>query len=137
MAIGYYTTPENSYPRTGQSLCPIGSYCNLGVKHPCPAGTYGSSEGLTTSQCSGMCEAGYYCPAGSTSATANDCGSADKYCPAGSGSPIDVSEGYYSGPEDSNEANRSEQTICPAGSYCIDGVKNECPAGTYGSSEME
>ena len=82
-----------------------------------------------------MCEAGYYCPAGSTSSTANDCGSVDKYCPAGSGSPIDVSEGYYSGPESANESNRSEQTICPAGSYCVNGVKTECPAGSYGSNE--
>ena len=90
---------------------------------------------MSNEQCSGLCEAGYYCPPGSINATANDCGSVDKYCPEGSGSPIDVSEGYYSGPETENESNRSEQTICPIGSYCVNGVKNECPAGTYGSIE--
>ncbi|CBK23508.2 uncharacterized protein [Blastocystis hominis] len=134
---GYYSGPESSNEsnRSEQTICPIGSYCVNGVKNECPAGTYGSTEGLTTSECSGLCEAGYYCPPGSTNATANDCGSVDKYCPEGSGSPIDVSEGYYSGPESSNESNRSEQTICPIGSYCVNGVKNECPAGTYGSIE--
>ena len=112
VAIGHYSTPEDTFPRTNQTLCEIGKYCDRGTRYNCPAGTYGSSEGLTNDQCSGLCEAGYYCPAGSTSSTANDCGSVDKYCPAGSGSPIDVSEGYYSGPESANEVNRSEQTIC-------------------------
>ena len=134
---GYDSGPEsaNEVNRSEQTICPAGSYCVNGVKTECPAGSYGSSEGLTSNLCSGLCEAGYYCPAGSTSSTANDCGSVDKYCPAGSGSPIDVSEGYYSGPESANESNRSEQTICPAGSYCVNGVKTECPAGSYGSSE--
>ena len=73
--------------------CPIGS---AAVIH-CPAGTWGSSTGLATVECSGQCTEGtfistlvtglkifhlvipqkcvpgYYCPTGSISATANIC----------------------------------------------------------------
>jgi len=74
---------------TQSLLCPPGSYCELGVTapvmcpagfwcpagsakstgHPCPAGTYGTSPGLTTASCSDFCPLGHYCPAASTSPT--------------------------------------------------------------------
>ena len=121
---GYYTTPEtgNVMTRTGIEICPLGHYCTGGVKYECPAGSYGSSEGLTSSECSGLCEAGYYCPAGSTSSTANDCGSVDKYCPAGSGSPIDVPDGLCSYPFNVSEAIRYELYAPSFDELCIDGM---------------
>ena len=51
-----------------QIRCPFGNYCANGIKHPCPAGSVGSTFGdaLTTASCSGKCPAGFCCPAGST-----------------------------------------------------------------------
>lgn len=52
-----------------QNACPIGSYCpsdKMSIPTPCPAGTYGSTGGITVAGCSGQCAIGYYCPAGST-----------------------------------------------------------------------
>jgi hypothetical protein len=31
------------------------------------------------------------------------------------------------------EATRSAQLICDAGSFCVDGLKLPCPGGTYGA----
>jgi hypothetical protein len=43
------------------------------VQFPCPAGTFGSTPGLTSSDCSGNCTLGYECPPGSTSASQAVC----------------------------------------------------------------
>ena len=56
------------------------------------------------------CSAGYYCPAGSSSATQNAC-SSGTYCPLGSA---------------------ANTTICPAASYCSSPSSiAACPNGTY------
>ena len=58
---------------------PVGSYIpNSGVASkkaatPCPGGTFGNFEGMMKPECSGSCTQGYFCPAGSTTPTANDC----------------------------------------------------------------
>ena len=39
----------------------------------CPAGTAGVATGGNNASCSGFCEPGYYCPAGSSSTTAVGC----------------------------------------------------------------
>ena len=58
----------------------LSSYCSGdGSLLTCPAGVYGASAGLTTAACSGLCQAGYYCPAGSASATAFECGGSTRY----------------------------------------------------------
>ena len=57
-----------------QSECPPGHWCSLGIRHPCPQGTYGRSKGLSSARCDGPCYAGYFCPQGSTEPTP---------CPAG------------------------------------------------------
>jgi len=36
--------------RTTEAICDKGHYCIKGVRHPCPAGTYGETEGLTTAE---------------------------------------------------------------------------------------
>ena len=64
-----------------EALCDPGSYCQLGVKTPCTAGRYGNRSGETNDSCSGVCEAGYYCPPGSTSPREQQCGAVNMYCP--------------------------------------------------------
>ena len=81
---GYYSTPEDSFPRTSEELCPLGHYCQYGIRKECEPGSYGGTTGLAVSTCSGLCTAGYYCHAASPSATQYDCGSANVYCPEGS-----------------------------------------------------
>lgn len=101
----------------------------------CVAGRYGEKMQLSNVTCSGLCEKGFYCPAGSTSRTQNPCGDSSLYCPEGSPKPVAVSRGYYSilgqGPN-----TRADQRICDVGHYCVvsTGLKIACPAGTYGSS---
>ena len=131
-------------------LCPLGSYCPLGsvLPIPCPAGRFGGSVSLTDSACStvctdgvgcdgstSLCEAGWFCPAGSISARQYSCGGAgmfsahqlhyaiflslltfsgddaiDKYCPRGSAAPTLVLQGYYS--IGGNESTRVSQLKC-------------------------
>lgn len=56
-------------------MCPTGHYCPAGSASPtsCPPGTYGATQGLSTSACSGQCSLGYFCLLGSTSATSQPC----------------------------------------------------------------
>lgn len=132
------------------TTCPIGSYYTLSsctadddatsatcAPEPscslCPAGTYGSSVGLTISSCSGLCKEGYYCPPGSTTPTAILCG-AGQYCPAGSGIPRQASSGYYVDGGVSATTNITE-VVCPVGTYCVNGVKTLCPAGVFGNNQ--
>mmetsp|Transcript_4786 Transcript_4786/g.9600 ORF Transcript_4786/g.9600 Transcript_4786/m.9600 type:complete len:915 (-) Transcript_4786:28-2772(-) len=63
---GYYSITGAHDTRSAIAICPRGSFCVKGVAHLCPAGTYGSVTGLTNSECSGPCKAGFYCPEGST-----------------------------------------------------------------------
>lgn len=39
------------------------------VMQDCPAGRYGAEARMATSDCSGPCHRGYYCPRGSTKST--------------------------------------------------------------------
>jgi hypothetical protein len=66
----------NATVRTHQLPCEPGTYCYGGIKYDCPGGTYGSMSKLKNKQCSGLCERGHYCPAGSVS-------SKELPCPAG------------------------------------------------------
>mmetsp|Transcript_16743 Transcript_16743/g.24809 ORF Transcript_16743/g.24809 Transcript_16743/m.24809 type:complete len:534 (-) Transcript_16743:223-1824(-) len=130
---GSYQVQDDVTTRSGQAICEKGTYCMKGTRYACTAGTYGATEGLSTATCSGFCKAGWYCPQQSIRATQRICGSSKVYCPVGSSSPVKVSIGYYSiggnGP-----STRTNQANCPPGSYCTDGVRYLCPAGTYGSS---
>lgn len=70
------------------ATCPKGHYCpgNTDAPIACPCGTYGAVEGLTTPECSGKCQEGYYCPEASTSSTQATC-SAGYTCEEGSCAP--------------------------------------------------
>ena len=85
------------------------------MKHPCPVGTYGSVEAETSSACSGVCTAGYFCPAGSTGPKQEPCGQgltpAIYYCPEGTTERQIVSDGYYTTPEDSLPSYREAQAL--------------------------
>jgi hypothetical protein len=138
---GHYC-PINSSSKNGtqivmEILCPPGHYCNQGVKKKCPAGTFGSREGLNTRICSGLCHPGYYCEEGSVNPI--PCGNRSVFCPVGSSTPIKVSEGKYSynssvfksGEESLYNATMSWQKDCQPGHYCVSGVRYPCPSGTF------
>ncbi len=76
-AAGYFCAPGSTSP--APSACPIGYFSLSGSEAclPCPAGTYGSRQGESSSSCGGSCLAGYVCLEGSSSPT-------QYACPAGS-----------------------------------------------------
>ena len=81
-SAGYYAVAALGGLYVNETECPPGAYCSGGVMQLCTAGLYGNSSGMTSANCSGVCEAGYYCPPGSTSPEAQSCGSVLVYCPA-------------------------------------------------------
>ena len=120
----------------GWEVCNVGEFCVNGTRSKCPAGTFGSSCGLTSSTCSGPIAAGYYGGLGETSPrpAGTKCGSAAVICPQGSASPTAASAGHFSIPESADPETRSGQELCPVGHYCVDGLKLVCPAGTFGAT---
>ena len=80
-ASGYYAIASRSGLFYNQSLCGVGMYCVGGVAFVCPAGRYGNDSGMTLAVCTGVCTAGFYCLPGSTTPTAQNCGSEAVYCP--------------------------------------------------------
>ena len=116
--------------RIAQIICEPGFYCIQGIRYKCPLGSYGSTSGLFTKTCSGLCHAGYLCPLNSTSAEQEQCGvDARVYCPQGSYEPIVVPAGYYSLGDD--VTTRQYILPCPPGMWCINGIKHLCSAGKY------
>ncbi|GMF24118.1 unnamed protein product [Phytophthora lilii] len=142
---GYYSIGITNTTRFFQRPCEPGYFCVDGVKYQCPAGTYGATSGLHTSQCSGKCAPGYYCPSypgpPSISRTQNECGNSTVYCPEGTGNePKFVYSGYYSVltsglVDDGRNATQNNVKICPKGFYCRQGIRIRCPEGTYGDVE--
>jgi hypothetical protein len=122
---------------SGFRHCEVGHYCQNGLKASCNAGSFGSSVRLSNSTCSGLCSAGYFCPAGSVSATSHYCGNSSVYCPIGSGAPLIAPAGYFTTDESGNdytdsETRRTDIRVCPVGSYCVLGVKHVCDPGRFG-----
>lgn len=82
--------------RTSQAECEPGYYCVGGARILCPAGTFGSSPGLSSAACSGKCPAGYFCRAGLTEMLGGErCGGPRYYCPIGSAVRLEVGLGNY------------------------------------------
>eukprot|EP01041_Mallomonas_annulata_P008562 gene8562-17664_t len=125
-----------------EPLCPVGQYkghplttegsalsvfsCNL-----CPPGKFGATEGLNSSLCSGDCESGYYCLAGSTSPRQHECGGPGMFCPGGAGSPVSAGAGRRTVGGSSNTTRTSDE-LCERGHYCVQGEQFMCPIGYYG-----
>jgi hypothetical protein len=100
VSTGYFSVGGSSVAaHTSQEICPSGHYCAGGVKHPCPAGRFGSREGLSSPACSGPCARGFYCPIGSTSPQQIPCTNPDTICPEGSKKPIPIPRGPATGPD--------------------------------------
>lgn len=138
-ADGSFLTNDNSVKtRSKIKICEQGFYCSDGIKYICEAGYYGNQEGLSTFSCSGLCPAGFLCPAGTIEPYNRPCSkSPNSYCPEGSGHPLLTAMGYYAVSTETIEGSYSNQIICPRGAYCIDGVKYLCKAGRYGGQVME
>ncbi len=147
-SIAPVPTPEGSYSiggtskmtRSGIATCETGYFCTAGVRQDCPAGRFGNEYGAATAECSGICSAGYFCAARSTSPSSGPCGTdqlaqphADEYtggasayyCPKGAVNPVPVSVDHYTVPETSSPSNRQGQLACPAGGeyVCKNGIK--------------
>ncbi|GMH53582.1 hypothetical protein TrRE_jg872, partial [Triparma retinervis] len=161
---------ETNKTTTATSKCSPGRYAkysNQDLCLPCPAGRYnleggscknGECDGFTDDQCSGICEAGYFCPSGSSSPREQPCGGPEYYCPAGAVDKQRVNAGFYSTPLDSPsefgsinstktvkgrkkmEASfiREAQTPCEPAYYCTgDGLRRACSeAGAFGNTTM-
>lgn len=127
--------------------CAPGFYCRDGVQKPCLEGHYGASEGQTEPTCDGKCAPGHYCTQvfndtaqllrGSVSPTQNRCGGDGVYCEAGSVAPTAVTPGYYTTSSDGRNgavpnATRDGQRQCEVGHFCVNGIKEPCPAGRFG-----
>jgi hypothetical protein len=113
-----------------------GTYVEDGISYACrvcPAGRYQDAPG----SCQGVCTAGYFCPLGSTVDKAEPCGGSEWYCPEGTQVRLDVASGWFSSGILSNDDNMHNfnKTLCPPGSYCIQGAKRPCPAGRFGVTE--
>ena len=139
--------------RSFQRRCEAGHYCVGGLRYECKPGLFGDAPGLTSAACSGVCPAGYYCPAASTAAREHVCGSgAQVYCPTQSASPTPVTVGWYTVRGGANNSDaplaggsadasasaasvaiRDSQVICPVGHHCHGGEKFPCAPGRYGT----
>ena len=120
--------------RIAQIQCEYGYYCDKGIRFKCPAGRYGNNIGLTNNTCSGLCSKGFICNEGSPTSSENPCYyDASAYCPEGSYEAIKVPNGYYS--DGGSITTRSQISICPVGTYCLNGMQIPCSAGRYASTE--
>ena len=94
---GYYTDEdEPNDAKSSQQICPKGYWCEDGVRHPCEAGSFGETLGLSHKACSGSCLGGYFCLAASPSRHQHPCGNVTVYCPEGSKIPQLVGAGHFS-----------------------------------------
>ena len=131
---------------------PSGTCAKEGMSFPqiCPAGRFGSGLELTQVNCSGPCNPGYYCPAGSKSPAEIPCplgrfvtesGSSSvkncMECPAGSYCELAA---IFARPCPARHyGNRSGlgsslcSGLCPAGTFCVSGtiVPIVCPPGSF------
>lgn len=98
--------------------CPAGSYCNVATGTIFPT----------------KCQAGYFCPAGSS--TEQSC-TPGNYCPYGSSAETPCPAGYYC--PDANMYKIDANYKCPPGTYCPQGSTSttQCPVGSYGVSNPE
>ena len=83
-------------------------------QNSCPAGTAISSRTKALLSAAGSCSA---------------CTGRTKYSPAGASSCKTVSSGYYTTGCNTSGNNCTGQAQCTGATYCVSGVKNNCPSG--------
>ncbi|XP_053729819.1 SCO-spondin isoform X1 [Synchiropus splendidus] len=111
------------------SLCPAGHYCPPGLvtgnRFPCPAGTMNPHLGASSPDACEPCPSGMFCSQPGQSQPTGPC-EAGFYCPAGS-SRSNSTE---------HQDNSSQTHVCPPGHYCPQGTgfPLPCPAGSLSSS---
>lgn len=133
-------------------LCPAGHACPEGTIDPepcengewsaegssicskCAVGHYGVGTN-SNENCTGLCEAGYFCAEGSTSSKSSKCSQNNPlmYCEEGTSAPQQAMDGYFT--IGATTSTRTSQEICPTGYKCIGGVLSECTDGTYQDEE--
>ncbi len=80
---GYYAVATLLGLYYNATQCEPGQFCIGGVAKLCPAGRFGTVPGHVDPDCEGNCSAGFFCNAGSTSQTQDDCSfGPGYYCPA-------------------------------------------------------
>ncbi|TMS07192.1 Signal peptide, CUB and EGF-like domain-containing protein 1 [Larimichthys crocea] len=183
---GTFSSEMGNTHQDNCTTCTPGYYCQgliLGLEFPCPPGTVQSQLGASSpeacllcpagteksecfvlspalSQPTGLCEAGYYCPAGSTSPNSTEYqGNSTKsylcpsghYCPSGTGYPLHCPTGSLSisrGLKEDDEcppcppglfcdrpaiAELSDALPCNAGYVCLGGSSSPTPSdGSHG-----
>jgi hypothetical protein len=132
------STAPNASNQDSITQCSPGHWCDSGLRFLCPPGVYGAVSGLGTAACSGLCWAGYYCRAGSTTPVQAECAQgaaspASVYCPIGSGAPLVALPGEET--RGSAPRTRSLVRACASGSYCVNGTAMPCAAGRFGCAD--
>ncbi|XP_069038919.1 neurogenic locus notch homolog protein 3 isoform X1 [Lepisosteus oculatus] len=114
------------------AICPRGYYCppgtGVGTEYPCPRGTIGPQSGATSVLDCQLCPAGMYCAFHGLFQATGPC-QAGYYCPPGSSSPNSTE---YMVKADGASARKN---LCPAGHFCPAGTGYPlpCPPGSYSS----
>lgn len=84
-----------------------------------------------------VCEPLLHSPVGTADYKRHPCTAKDSYCQIGSERPSTVDPGYFTVTTSNSNVNnalfqlRVDQTVCPLGSFCIDGIAHLCPPGTF------
>jgi len=115
---GYYTIGNTRTTRFAQQPCQPGTYCVNGIVYDCPAGRFGFTSRLASSECGGPCAVGHYCPSATTSR--------DEYpCPIGRYGAIEgLGDSMCSGP--------CKQALdCPLGSTRQYPASNKIDSNVY------
>ena len=136
---GFVSVGGTNTTREYQQIAPVGHYAIGGVLLPCHAGHFGSTEGLSNDSCSGICEAGFYCPETSSSPRQVACGGEDRFCPPGSESPTMVQIGFYTTKEEEpcrpgtyrERTSNDNVQVSPIATARTDGKCVPCKDGTY------
>ncbi|KAA0150063.1 hypothetical protein FNF29_05503 [Cafeteria roenbergensis] len=136
---GFRAVASESGLMIGEEQCTPGQYCLNGVQNPVQAGYFSSRRGETNQKGMGKCEAGFRCPAGSSSSQAVPCVDPSVFCPEGSGSsgqPVRALPIAYYGVSQSKGGFTVyvSEALCPAGSYCQEGVRYTCAPGLLAES---
>jgi sugar lactone lactonase YvrE len=126
--------PSGHYCRNGTVtpiVCPLKFYCPELTAFPvaCPAGTFSNHYGLSTANCSGLCELGEYCPLNASQPLPCPAGA---YCPTTADYPHPCPPGSYGG--DIRLFNKSCSGECAPGflctAYSVTPKQQPCPPGT-------